>query len=70
LEKEFSNYYPISKIVFGEVSEDGTFLLKVAKDAGNVKWIVRFTLNEEEIYKVVDFNQPETMEFVKGGDWV
>lgn len=70
LQKEFLSYYPISKIVFGEVSEDGNFLLKVAKDAGNAKWIVRFTFKEEEIYKVVDFNRPETMEFVKGGDWV
>ena len=70
LEKKFSNYHPISKIVFGDVSKEGNFLLKVAKDSGNVKWIVRFTFKEQEIYKVVDFNLPETMEFLKGGDWV
>ncbi|MBO6137682.1 MAG: hypothetical protein J6O71_03630 [Lachnospiraceae bacterium] len=55
LEKEFTSNLPIMRIIFGSVSDDGDYLLRVRDDGGDQTYLVRYVVNGEVKFQVVDF---------------
>ncbi len=59
LEEEFTLNSPICRIVFGQVEEDGTFILRVRDDGKNLKYLVKYIVDGETRYKEIDFHELE-----------
>ena len=55
LEKEFTSNLPIMRIIFGSVNEDGDYLLRVRDDGGDQTYLVRYVVDGEVKFQVVDF---------------
>lgn len=49
----------ISRIIFGRVGEDGSYLLRVRNERTPLTFIVKYVVNKEERYKVLDLGDPE-----------
>ena len=58
LEKDFSINQPIVRVVFGQVDEDGNYVLKVAKEE-NTQYLVRYVLEGKVFYQRVNFQDGE-----------
>ena len=56
LEEEFTPNAPICRIIFGQVEEDGSYMLSVRDDATNLKYLVKFVVNGVIGYKIIDFH--------------
>lgn len=50
----------ISKVIHGQVGEDGTYLLKVS-DSSTALYLVRYVVDEKVYFQKVDFHQPEEL---------
>ena len=57
--EEFPPNSPICRIVYGQVEEDGTYLLRVRDDGKNLKYLVKYVVDGQSRYKVIDFHEPE-----------
>ena len=57
LKETFTVNSPIARVVFGNVSPDGSYLLRVRDDALIVEYLVRYRVNGEDRFQVVDFHQ-------------
>lgn len=53
----FQNYFPISPIVFGWVSPQGQYALRVRDDARSARWIIRYTVDGEVRFYTADLHQ-------------
>lgn len=56
LEQEFYINQPITRVIFGQVTEQGEYVLKVANDDVAL-YIVRFVVDGKVFYQKVDFRQ-------------
>lgn len=56
LEEPFSVNASISRVVFGTVSPDGSYLLRVRDSAKLLIWLVRYRVNGEYRFQTVDFH--------------
>lgn len=65
LEEEWVFNQAIQPIIWGKVSDNGDYMLRVA-DSKNAVYLVRFEVDDEVFFQKVDFNQLE--ELVKGGN--
>ncbi len=59
LQEEFTVNAPICRRIFGRVSDDGEFLLRVRDDGKRQTYLVRYTVDGEARYKSVDFHNLE-----------
>ena len=50
---------PICRIVYGQVEEDGSYLLRVRDDGKNLKYLVKYVVDGQNRYKVIDFHEPD-----------
>ncbi|MDD6038836.1 MAG: hypothetical protein PUD20_08600 [bacterium] len=57
LKETFTVNSPIARVIFGSVSPDGSYLLRVRDDADNLKYLVCYRINGEERFQIVDFHQ-------------
>lgn len=57
LTETFTVNSPIARVVFGNVSPDGSYLLRVRDDAQTLEYLVRYRVNGEDRFQVVDFHQ-------------
>ena len=57
LTETFTVNSPIARVVFGDVSPDGSYLLRVRDDAQMVRYLVRYRVNGEYRFQTVDFHQ-------------
>lgn len=48
---------PISRVIFGNVSPDGSYLLRVRDNAEMLVYLVRYQVNGEVRFQTVDFHQ-------------
>ena len=48
---------PISRVIFGNVSPDGSYLLRVRDNAEKLNYLVRYRVNGETRFQTVDFHQ-------------
>ena len=56
LEHDYTMNQPIARIIFGQVNEDGEYILTV--NAGQTAWyLVRYVVEGAVHYKKIDFNQ-------------
>ena len=55
LEEEFTSNLPIMRIIFGSANENGDYLLRVRDDGGDQTYLVRYVVNGEVRFQVVDF---------------
>ena len=47
------------RIIFGRVSEDGEYVLKVRDSGGNLTYLVRYEVGDEVRFQEIDFNSEE-----------
>lgn len=57
LKETFAVNSPIARVVFGRVSPDGSYLLRVKDDATQLMYLVRYRVNGEDRFQTVDFHQ-------------
>ena len=57
LEMPFRNYFPISAMVFGRCDPDGGYRLRVRDDGAAARWLIRWTVDGEARFRVVDFRE-------------
>ena len=57
--EEFPANSPICRIVYGQVEEDGSYLLRVRDDGKNLKYLVKYVVDGQNRYKVIDFHEPD-----------
>lgn len=55
--EEFPVNSPICRIIYGRVEEDGTYLLRVRDDGSNLKYLVKYVVDGQNRYKVIDFRE-------------
>lgn len=56
LEKEYFINQPISRVIFGQINEEGDYILKVANEE-NALYLIRYVLAKETFYQRVDFHE-------------
>ncbi|MBQ6967897.1 MAG: hypothetical protein IJP84_08350 [Lachnospiraceae bacterium] len=61
LQGEFASNSPIMRIVFGTVSENGDYLLRVRDDGTDIRYLVRYEVNDEVRFQTVDFRNKEAL---------
>ncbi len=61
LGREFTSNLPIFRIIFGNVRENGDYLLRVRDDGGSQRYLVRYVVNGEVNFKIVDFHEGESV---------
>ena len=61
LQEEFTSNSPLFRVVFGSVSPDGSYLLRVRDDATDIRYLVRYTVNDEVRFQTVDFRNMEAL---------
>ena len=59
LQEEFAVNAPICRRLFGRVSDDGSFLLRVRDDGKRQTYLVKYVVDGETRYKSVDFHNLE-----------
>ena len=59
LEAGYSPNAPICRIIYGQVEEDGSYILRVRDDGSNLKYLVKYILNGDTRYKLIDFHELE-----------
>lgn len=59
LKEPFSINSPLSRIVFGKVDSKGEYLLRVRDMSEDLRYLVRYMVDGEERFQVVDFRQLE-----------
>ncbi len=59
LKEEFTVNAPICRRIFGRVTDEGEFLLRVRDDGKRQTYLVRYTVDGEARYKSVDFRNLE-----------
>ena len=59
LQQEFSVNAPICRRIFGKVDEEGNYLLRIRDDGKNLKYLVRYVVDNDVRYKSVDFHNLE-----------
>jgi hypothetical protein len=55
--EDFSPNAPLFRIIYGQVKEDGTYLMKVRDDGKNLNYLVKYIVNGVARYKQIDFHQ-------------
>ncbi len=57
-EEQVSNL-AVMRVIFGSVDEDGNYLLRVRDSGTDLKYLVRYELDDEIIFSEIDFNDKE-----------
>ena len=57
LQTPVKNYFPVTPIVFGSVRPDGSYCLRVLDDADAARWLVRWTVEGETCFQVLDLRR-------------
>ncbi|MCD8196688.1 MAG: hypothetical protein LUE24_05935 [Lachnospiraceae bacterium] len=57
LEEPFTVNAPVSRIVFGSVDPDGSYLLRVRDDAESLVYLVRYVAEGKAAFRTVDFRR-------------
>jgi hypothetical protein len=60
--EKFAPNLTIARIVYGIVRGDGEYLLRVHDDGVNTKYLVRYEIEEEVRFQVVDFHDQEVLQ--------
>lgn len=60
LERPFSGNDPINRIIFGKVTPEGNYFIRVRDNANELKGIVRYTFEDDTKFQIVDFHHSET----------
>ena len=58
LEKEFFINQPIVRVIFGQVKEQGEYILRVTKEK-DAKYLVRYVVEGKTFYQTVDFHEED-----------
>ena len=61
LQGEFASNSPVMRVVFGTVSENGDYLLRVRDDGTDIRYLVRYEVNDEVRFQTVDFRNKEAL---------
>lgn len=66
IQEEFSPNAPICPVIFGQVEEDGSFILAVRDDGENLNYLVKYTTVERTGYQIIDFHDLHGVTLGKG----
>lgn len=57
LQEPFTTNFPIGRIIFGRVSEEGDYCLRVRDESNDLRYLVRYVVEGKVKFKEVDFLQ-------------
>ncbi len=60
LKEPFSVNAPISRIIFGSVTDRGDYCIRVRDDRTRLFYLVRYVVEDEARFRMVDFHHPES----------
>ena len=60
LKEPFSVNAPISRIIFGNVTAEGDYCIRVRDDRERLVHLVRYVVEDEARFRMVDFRRPES----------
>lgn len=66
IREEFSPNAPICPIIFGQVEEDGKFVLAVLDDGENLNYLVKYQTKDTTGYQMIDFHNLNGVVLGKG----
>ncbi len=61
LKEEFTPNNPVMRILFGSVSADGDYVLRVRDNGKDLMYLVRYEVNDEVRFQTVDFRNMEVL---------
>lgn len=47
----------IYRLLFGDVTEDGSFVFRVRDDATEIRYLIRFTVGDDTYFRLIDFHK-------------
>ena len=56
LEQESPPNSPICRIIYGQVEQDGSYILRVRDDGAELKYLVKYVIHGKTGYKFIDFH--------------
>ncbi len=59
IEEEGISNLAVARVIFGSVTEDGEYLLRVRDSGSELKYLVRYEVGDEIIFQEIDFNAQE-----------
>lgn len=62
IQEEFSPNAPLCNMVFGQVEDDGSYMLAVRDDGKDLTYLVKYIVNGEKKFKKIDFHNLEGVE--------
>lgn len=66
IREEFSPNAPICSVIFGQVEEDGSFILAVPDDGENLTYLVKYETEGKTGYQMIDFHHLDGVVLGKG----
>ena len=60
LKEPFSVNAPISRIIFGSVTQEGDYCIRVRDDREQLLHLIRYVVEDEVKFRMVDFRHPES----------
>lgn len=66
IREEFSPNAPICPVIFGQVEEDGSYMLAVLDDGENLNYLVKYITDEKTGYQKIDFHNLDGVVLGKG----
>lgn len=62
IREKFSPNAPLCAIIFGQVEDDGSYILAVKDDGKDLMYLIRYVVNGETKFKKIDFHNLEGVE--------
>ena len=59
IQEEFSPNAPLCAVIFGQVEDDGSYMLAVRDDGKDLTYLVKYIVNGEKKFKKIDFHNLE-----------
>ena len=67
LEMSFKNYFPVTPEVRGKTGPDGSYCLRLRDEGQDARWVIRWTVNGENRFRMVNFREGVPLPLEEGG---
>ena len=67
LEMKFKNYFSVTPLVFGKISPDGSYIMRLRNDAADARWLIRWVAEGEMHFRSVNFRETARVILEEGG---
>jgi hypothetical protein len=61
LVKEYAVNLPVSRLLSGQIYEDGSYVFRIRDNGSDLKYLIRYVVNGSEYFKLLDFHQKNSL---------